>query len=115
MDWAQFVADNIPSPKTVSVEAYEGSGGYGDTYGAAVDVEPCVVFFDHKRVPVTTGDAAGKIAISTAQVWCPPGTVAPPGSYVTLPGSGGRRKVLLVDELDAHGWDLPEHVELALE
>jgi len=113
MDWAEFMAE-FPTPHSVTVEAYQGSGGYGDVYGAAVVVAPCIVDQTRRRVPVATADAAGHIVISSAQVYCPPGTVAPAGSRVTL-ASGVVTKVLASSTLDAGGLALPEHVELALE
>lgn len=114
MDWAEFVADNIPSPKTISGEAYTGSGARGPVYAAAVDIMPCVVEYARRRVPVATADAAGAIVMATATVWGPPGMNLPPGSRVTLP-DGRATKVLTMDTLDNHGHDIPSHVELMLE
>lgn len=114
MNWAEFCADNIPTPHTISGEKYEGAGSRGPVYAAAVSITPCVVQYVSKRVPVATGVAAGYIKVASATVWCPPGTDQPPGSRITLPG-GRVTKVLVMDTLDASGHDLPEHVELTLE
>jgi hypothetical protein len=73
-----------------------------------------VVEYARRRVPVATADAAGGIVVATATVWCPPGTDLPPQSRVTLP-TGRITKVLVMDTLDAHGHDIPAHVELTLE
>lgn len=114
MDWADFLAENVPEPRTISVEAYEGSGAYGDVYAAAVDVEGCVIEHTRRRIQVQTQDAAGGIVISTTTVYAPPATVAPVDSRVTLP-DGTVTKVLQASSQDAHGHPLPEHWELALE
>jgi ribulose bisphosphate carboxylase small subunit len=114
MDWAEFVEQLLPEPHTISVEPYEGSGAYGDTYGTAVEVTPC--FVDHKRrlVRVQTQDAAGHEAVSSTTVFAPPGTVAPAGSRITLV-DGTTSRVLVAADRDPAGADLPAHVELNLE
>lgn len=114
MNWAEFVAENLPDPKTIVVEALSGSGGYGDLFAAPVTVEDC--YLDHTRrwVRVQTGDAAGAQKLSSTTVLAPPDTVAPEGSRVTLP-SGTVTTVITSSFLDAHGHDLPEHVEISLE
>lgn len=114
MNWAAFVAALIPTPDTISGEAYSGSGAYGDVYAAAADVTPCVVQHVRQRVRVQTQDAAGEEVISETTVWCPPDTVLPAGSRVTLP-DGRVTRVITAALLNASGWDLPAHVELALE
>jgi hypothetical protein len=114
MNWAQFLAENIPTPHTITVEAYEGSGAYGDVYAAAVPVQGCVIEHTRRQVKVQTQDAAGGIVISSTTVYAPPDTVAPVDSRVTLPG-GTVTKVLAASYLDAHGHPLPEHWDLALE
>lgn len=114
MDWAQFLEENIPQPRTITVEAYQGSGAYGDVYAAPAPVAGCVIEQTRRLVRVQTQDAAGDEAVSSTTVYAPPGTVAPARSRVTLPG-GVVAKVLASSFLDAHGLDEPEHVELALE
>lgn len=114
MNWAEFAAELLPVPDTITGEAYEGSGAYGGVYATAAEVTPCVVQNTRRRVRSQTADAAGGEVTSETTVWCPPGTVLPPGSRVTLP-SGRVTRVIVASELTAQGWDLPEHVELALE
>jgi hypothetical protein len=114
MDWAEFVAQHIPTPVSVQVEAYEGSGAYGDIFATAATVTPCVVEDIRCLVRVQTQDAAGAERVSSTTVFCPPGTTAPPGSRVTVPGRPPAR-VLAVARLDAHGLPLPSHLELSLE
>lgn len=113
MDWQQFCAA-LPTVDTVTVEAYSGTAGIGDLYEAPVAVTPCVVQEVQHTVPVTTGDAAGKLYPSSALVMCPLATVAPAGSRITLP-SGRKAKVLASATITANGLALPEHVELDLE
>ncbi|MBG0560724.1 hypothetical protein [Actinoplanes aureus] len=114
MTWDEFVAECIPQPRTIRVEAYEGSGAYGDVYGSPVDVGPCVVDDTNRVVAVQTQDAEGTEAVSSTTVFCPPDANVPPGSRITLPG-GRTARVLATSRLDAHGLPLPEHVELSLE
>lgn len=113
MDWDEFI-DLLPVPHTVTVEAYTGESGFGTTYAAAVTLDRCFVDAKRKRVKVATQDAAGAEVVSSTQVYCPPGTAAPPGSRVTLP-SGAVAKVLDAAALDDAGLDLPAHVLLSLE
>lgn len=114
MDWDEFV-DMLPEPHTVTIEAYAGESGFGKSYAAAVTLDRCFVdTATRKRVQVQTQDAAGAEAVSSTQVYCPPGTIAPPDSRVTLP-SGVTAKVLVAAELDDAGLDLPAHVLLSLE
>lgn len=113
MDWAEFVSLHIPAPATVTVEAYAGSGAYGDVYAAPVNVTPCVVEDTRRLVRVQTQDAAGREQVSSTTVYAPLGTVCPAGSRVT---AGGRTaRVLAVARLEAHGLPLPEHLEISLE
>lgn len=113
MTWEEFCALHIPAPKTVTVEAYEGSGAYGDVYAAPVQVSPCVVEDTRRLVRVQTQDAAGAEQVSSTTVYAPPNTVAPPGSKVTVGARAAR--VLAASYQDAHGHPLPEHWELNLE
>lgn len=111
--WAQLVAQLLPAPHTVQIEAYGGSGAHGDVYAAATPVTPC--FVDQKRcvVRVQTTDAAGHEQVSSTIVYAPPGTTAPPGSRVTY--NGRTSKVLAAAVRVDAGVGLPEHVELNLE
>lgn len=114
MTWAEFIAAYIPSPRTIRVEAYQGSGAYGDVYGNPADVGSCVVDDTTRTVAVQTADAEGTEALSSTTVFAPPDTVAPPGSRITLP-TGRTARVLAASFMDAHGHPLPEHWELSLE
>lgn len=114
MDFAEFINAVLPEPHTVTVEPYEGSGGLGDIYGAAVEVTPCYTEQVVRRVRVSTQDAAGEEQLSSTTVFAPLGTVAPNKSKVTLP-DGRVARVLTTETLLAAGHDLPEHVELYLE
>lgn len=114
MDWAEFIAACIPAPRTITVEAYRGSGGYGDVYDTASQVTSCVVEDTNRTVTVQTGDAEGQERVSSTTVYAPPGSDIPAGSRVTLP-TGRVATVLATSYLDAHGHPLPEHWELSLE
>lgn len=114
MTWAEFIELHIPQPQTIRVEAYEGSGAYGDVYGSPVDVGLCVVDDTSRRVAVQTQDTEGAEAVSSTTVFCPPTTIAPPGSRVQL-DTGRTTRVLSTSFLDDHGLGLPEHLELSLE
>ncbi|MFI7547207.1 hypothetical protein [Actinoplanes sp. NPDC049599] len=114
MDWAEFIDACIPEPRTIVVEAYQGAGGYGDLFAAAVQVSQCVVEDTNRKVTVQTGDAEGDERLSSTTVYAPPTAVVPAGSRVTLP-TGRTALVLAVSYLDAHGQPLPEHWELSLE
>lgn len=114
MDWDDFLATSIPEPRTITVQAYEGSGAYGDVYATATTAGGCVIEDTTRLVRVQTQDAAGAEAVSSTTVYAPPATSAPPGSKITLP-SGRVARVLAAAYRDAHGHLLPEHWELALE
>jgi hypothetical protein len=114
MTWTEFVALCIPAPATISVEAYQGTGAYGDVYAAPVAVTPCVVEDTRRLVRVQTQDAAGAEQVSSTTVYAPLDAVAPPGSRVTLPSTRVAR-VLAASRVEAHGLPLPEHLELSLE
>ncbi|MEV6800517.1 hypothetical protein AB0M91_19550 [Micromonospora rifamycinica] len=114
MDWAEFIAQYIPAPRTIRVEAFEAGGAYGDVYADPVDVAPCVVDDTTRRVVAQTQDAEGGEVVSSTTVFAPPTTIVTPGSRVRL-DSGRVTRVLAVSHLDAHGHPLPEHVELSLE
>lgn len=117
MTWEEFCAANIPTPATVSIEAYEGSGAYGDVYADPVDVTPCVVEATSRLVRVQSqggsGLTDGAERVSSTTVYAPLDTVCPPGSRVTIGGRAAR--VLAVARLDDHGLDLPAHLEISLE
>lgn len=113
VDWDQFIS-LLPAPHTITVEAYAGSGAYGDTWSAPVVYDRCFVDARRKRVRIQTQDAAGAEVVSSTQVYGPPGMVAPPSSRVTLP-NGTVSRVLDAAQLDDAGLGLPAHVALSLE
>lgn len=113
MDWDQFIA-LLPAPHIVTVEAYAGSGAFGDTWAAPVVYGQCFVDAKRKRVRIQTQDAAGAEVVSSTQVYGPPGMIAPPTSRVTLP-NGTVSRVLDAADLTDGGLGLPAHVALALE
>lgn len=84
----------------VTIEALTGSGGMGDVYAAPVTVQALV---DESTRLVRGPDAAE--VVSSATVYAPAGTVAPPGSRVTLPG-GDQRTVITTAEHHADDPDL---------
>lgn len=112
--WEELCAAILPAPHTITVEAYQGSGAYGDVYAAPAEVTPCLVDAKRKLVRVQTQDAAGHEAVSESTVYCPLGTVAPAGSRVALP-DGTTTRVLAASRREDAGIGLPEHLELALE
>ena len=86
MNWLEFALLLVDEPCTVRVEA-PGRG--------PVPVGPCVI----AQRP------------DGATVLCPPDTVAPPGSRITLP-AGETVEVVTTVHLDAFGTRLPEHQQL---
>lgn len=96
----------------VHIEAYAGSGAYGDSYDTAVTVTGLVD--DTNRLVV---NADGQQVVSSARVFLPAGTVVPLGSRVTLPAPflGRASQVIAVSVHDAGTVDVPSHVELALQ
>jgi hypothetical protein len=91
MNWLEFALLHVAEPRLVQVEALEGS----QTYADPVPVGPCLIRED------------------VEVLFCPPDTVAPPGSLVTLP-TGRTSRVVAAHFLDAHGTRLPEHWQLEL-
>lgn len=117
MTWEEFVAACIPEPATVVIEAYQGSGAYGDVYADPVSVEPCVVEATTRLVRAQTqasgGLTDGAERVSSTTVYAPLDTTCPPGSRVTAAGRTAR--VLAVARLEAHGLPLPAYLEISLE
>ena len=114
MTWAEFIATCIPTPYTVTVEAYAGAGAYGDVFADPEPYGPCVVEDTTRAVTVQTADAEGDERLSSTTVYGPLSDTLPPGSRITLPW-GKAARVLAVARLEAHGHPLPEHLELSLE
>jgi hypothetical protein len=89
VNWLEFAMLHAEETCTVEVAAVRGASGYAEP----VVVGPCV--------------------IADATVCCPPDTVAPPGSLITLP-TGDTVRVVGVHYLDPQGTRLPEHLQLDL-
>lgn len=110
MDLETWLAQVLPEPHTVSVEAYTGSGPYGDAYAAPVAV---TCFADAKRRLIRAPD--GSQVVSESTVYAPLDTVCPPRSRVTLP-DGQVTLVIAAHRRDAAGLvDAPEHLEIVCE
>lgn len=107
MTWEDFCTTCLPSPATITVEAYRGTGAFGDVYDQASTVTPC--FVDDIRKLVRASD--GSQVVSETTVYAPPSTTAPVGSRITLP-SGRTTTVITSKRLTAYGLAVPEHVEL---
>lgn len=93
----------------IEVEAYEGSGAYGDVYASPVTVR---CFLDQQTRMVRAADGADTTSSSTA--YCLLATVAPPGSRVTLP-DGRRTVVINALRRDGGGLATPDHLEVQME
>ena len=95
---------------TVTVETYEGSGAYGDTWADESAPVPC--FRDETRRLVR--DEHGVEVVSEATVLAPL-TVAdqfPPGSRVHMPGRIAT--VISCARWDGEALDLPSHTEVTV-
>ncbi|MEV6302219.1 hypothetical protein AB0M02_22575 [Actinoplanes sp. NPDC051861] len=69
--------------------------------------EPCAVQVETGNGPVQVGPCL----VTDRTVFCPPDTVAPPGSRITLP-TGDTVRVVDAHYLDSCGTRLPEHWQL---
>lgn len=94
--------------QTVTIRALTGSGGLGDVFAEPVEVQALV---DESAWLVRSPD--GSEVVSTATVYTPQGTVAPPGSLVLLPGEDVERRVITRSR--PHGDADTSGVDLALE
>lgn len=94
---------------TVTVERYEGSSAYGETYAAPV---PLDCFREHKRRLVR--DAAGNEVVSETTLYAMPDTdPIPAGSRVTVDGTA--TTVIAADLKDGGGLPTPDHLEVVCE
>lgn len=95
--------------QTVTVELVTGSGGMGETYG---DPTPLLCMVDDTVRMVRNSEAVEVVSSTTLQG--PEGTVAPPGSRITLPG--GRVTKVIITSTN-HAGDDPDlrGVEVHLE
>jgi hypothetical protein len=106
--FAEFIDDLFGGGQQVTVEAYSGDVTHHDRYAGPVVVSPA--WADTAQRMVAT--AGGEQVISTATVYVPLGTTAPPMSRVMLP-SGRRTVVITSTDFHDGGLDLPEHTQLA--
>lgn len=93
----------------VTIRALTGSGGMGEVYADPIEVGAMV---DQSSRLVR--DPGGAEVVSTAIVYAPEGTVAPPGSLVKLPGEADERRVITTSTPATGDPDL-DGVDLALE
>ncbi|VXB82020.1 hypothetical protein [Aeromicrobium sp. 9AM] len=93
---------------TVSVETWEGTGAYGDTYAAPVDV-PC--FVDDARKIVRNPDGDEVVSESTVIGFLSDAPKFVEKTKVILPG-GRPSIVILKKDRDDGGLGAPQHVEV---
>jgi hypothetical protein len=92
---------------TVTVEPWEGSGGYGDIWGAPFDLQ---CFVEDKRRLVRAAD--GSEVVSETTVYANRGPSIPNRSRITLPS--GRQPLVITDH-DGGALPVPSHLEIACE
>lgn len=93
---------------TITVEPYTGSGAYGSTYGAPVQVA-CRVEDVRRLVRAASGDEV----VSSTTVYCDAGVVIPAESRVTV--KGRVTTVLLVSDPSTSGRSKLDHLEVSLQ
>jgi hypothetical protein len=96
-------------PHAVYVESYRGAGAYGPRYLMAERLKCLHV----DEVKLIRDAQSGDQVTSSAQLYCPPGTVVPPQSRVTLP-DGSIRTAMRTATFDAGGLPLPGSVVVYL-
>ena len=89
------------------IERYQGAGPAGPLFGPPVQVR---CFADDQRRMIR-GDNGTEV-VSTATLYCPLGTVAPPESRVSV--NDRTATVLAAYRRDGGGLPTPDHLELAL-
>ncbi|WP_240649198.1 hypothetical protein [Streptomyces sp. Z26] len=93
----------------VAVEAFEGAGAYGETYGPPQTVRG---FLDEQTRLVR--DTGGNQVSSSSTFYCHLDAVtAPPQSRVTLP-DGRTTTVIAALRRDGGGLPTPDHLEVQL-
>lgn len=99
---------------TIVIEPYEGHSATGPIYGPPVTVR-CFNADKRRfiRSKTATGSTGSNEVIAATTSYCPPGTVAPAQSRVTV--NGRVTKVLQFLDHDGGGLPTPDHVELLLE
>jgi len=110
MDVIDVLAEVMPDLPEVVIEPYQGSGAYGDVWGAPVSVR---AFVDQGRRVVRADD--GSQVVSETTVYTRPGVDCPARSRITLP-DGSTTLAIVTKRRDGYGQDaLPEHTEIACE
>ncbi|MFB7617825.1 hypothetical protein [Kitasatospora sp. NPDC056181] len=92
----------------ITIEPYLGDSAYGPQLGPVAESR---CFLDEKTREVRS--PTGEQVVSSSTAYCPPGTVAPPGSRVTLP-DGRQTHVIALYDRDGGGLPTPDHTELQL-
>jgi len=83
----------------VTVTPLTGSGGMGPVFGPPVPGVPAFVLEESRLVR----DATGAEVVSSTQVYCAFGVIAPPGSKVTVwPGEPFEREAEVISAAHAH-------------
>lgn len=93
---------------TVQVEEYQGSGAYGDVYGAAVSVQ-CLIVDQIKMVR----NGQGEEVQSSSSYIAKPGHTPAEGSRVTT-NLGHRRTVVALTQVTAPGLPTPDNSQVYL-
>lgn len=93
--------------QTITIEAYEGTGPFGDIYRTAAVVRAIV---DDTRRLIRAAD--GSEVVSETTVLVPLATDAPQGSRVTI--ADRTATVLRASRVDGQQLPVPSHLELAL-
>jgi hypothetical protein len=94
---------------TVSAETFEGTGAYGDSYGAPVSVT-CFVDDGAHLVRNKTGEEV----VSSTTVYAPPSQAAALALESRVTVNGRVAYVIAVNSRDSGGLGLPDHVEVHL-
>ncbi len=93
----------------VQVEEYQGTGAYGDVYGAAVEVR-CLVINKPKMVR----NGQGEEVMSSSSYIAKPTHLPAMGSRVTMP-TGERRTIIAINNVTAPGLPTPDNTEVSLQ
>lgn len=110
MDITELLDELGVDGHTVTIEPYAGGGPFGDVYGSAVVVTPCMVDQGRKLVRLPGGSQV----VSMSRVYAALATSCPNRSRITLP-DGQQTLVITTLTRDGGGLDVPEHVEIVCE
>ena len=101
---------DVMFPHSVQVQPYRGAGAYGPLYGSTQRVR-CLQIDEVKLIrDAQSGDQVA----SSAQLYCPRGTVVPAQSRVTLAG-GSVRTAMRAATFDGGTLPLPSTVVVYLQ